>query len=200
MTTKRMVFILGALLIISSTVVAQPVFLGIRGGANLSRANGPAFSDQYKLGWEVGPYVGFNLFGVVGLQAEALYSWTRISTVDYVNAQNTGIEPGKKKLNYLSIPFLIRLNLGKYFTINGGPQLNVLANKDKYKLDNGSEAFKNRYTNWVAGFEINIPQAKNKTCLYARYNWGDGFENIGDRKDATISRFQLGVFIPILGQ
>lgn len=100
-----------------------------------------------------------------------------ISTVDYVNAQRTGIGPGKKKLNYLSIPFLVRLNLGKYFTINGGPQLNVLVNKDKYKLDNGSEAFKKRYT-----------------------NWGDGFENIGDRKDATISRFQLGVFIPILGK
>lgn len=197
---KKMFFNLGLLLIISGAAMAQPVFLGLRGGPNLSGAKSPAFSSKYKLGWEVGPYAGFNLFKVVGMQTEVLYSWTRVTTTRYSNARNTGIDAGKKKLNYLNIPILFRLNLGDYFTLNAGPQLNVLTKPDKYKLDNGSDAFKNRYTNWVAGFEINIPSGPRKTLLYGRYNWGNGFENIGDGKEAKITRFQLGIFAPIIGK
>lgn len=183
------------LLISLSAVVAQPFMLGLKGGTNLTHANSPAFKKGYAWGWEAGAYTGFNI-RKFGVQVELLYSWTRVKTVDYSNAKNTGIEGGRKKLDYLSMPILLRFNVTQHFTIMGGPQLNVLAGNN-HKLGNGSDAFQNRYSNWVVGFEVNKPDPK-KATIYGRYCWGNNFENIGDGKDASVSRFQLGVFLPFI--
>ncbi len=44
---------------------------------------------------------------------------------------------GSIRLGYLSIPVLLRYNVGNMLTLNVGPQFGILINKDKSVLKNG---------------------------------------------------------------
>lgn len=183
-------------ILVSSAYSQPPVFFGIRGGANFTHANSDAFTAKSNLGWEVGPYLGVNFVKPLGLQVEALYTWARLTTYQYGGPN--GIGDGKKRLNYLCIPILVRLNLGPGFSLNAGPQLNLLTDPDKYKLNNNQPAFEKRCASWVLGFEIQSP-GPHSVRIYGRAIWGDGVEKIGDGKNATVSRLQIGIFAPIIG-
>ena len=184
---------------VCATVSAQsPILFGVRGGTNFSGAKGDAFTNKLYVGFEVGAYAGINFMPQLGIQVEALYQQTRLSTKDYFVNNGTGIESGNKKLNYFSIPILARFNLSPEFSLIGGPQLNVLTDKDKYLLDNRNVAFKERSSTWIAGFEF-ITKSRPRVSIYGRVAWGTKIENIGDGTDAKIIRMQLGVVLPIIG-
>jgi hypothetical protein len=94
------------------------------------------------------------------------------------------------KLNYLSIPLLLRYNIGGILSLNAGPQFSILLNNDKTLLQNGQSAFKNGDFAMVAGAQLNFKFLR----IYGRYNIGLQNINDIDNKDKwTNQQIQAGI-------
>ncbi|MCA6484840.1 MAG: outer membrane beta-barrel protein, partial [Chitinophagaceae bacterium] len=95
------------------------------------------------------------------------------------------------KMEYLSIPILLRYNLfGGFLTLNAGPQFGILIQKDKSILANGENAFKSGDLSMVAGAQLNILMLR----IYGRYNIGlTNINNIDDRDKWTSQQIQIGL-------
>ena len=94
------------------------------------------------------------------------------------------------KLDYLSIPILLRYNVGKMITLNAGPQFGILINQNDNVLVNGNNAFKTGDFAMVFGAQLNF----NIVRLYGRYNIGlQNINDIDNKEKWTNQQIQLGV-------
>lgn len=179
-------FILLLLVALSPGLEAQ-VHLGIKAGGNLSKIDGRSFDEQYRLGYHAGAVLSADA-RVLGVQGEVLFNQSNTEVVQGTDAVYNNIASGHKTLNYLSIPVLLRINLGKFVTLNAGPQYSILMNSDQNLLENGQEAFETGDFALVGGVEINI----KRLLIIGRYC--AGFSDI-DRvsNKATTQQFQLGL-------
>ena len=97
---------------------------------------------------------------------------------------------GKFELNYLTIPVLLRYNIGSLVSLNAGPQFSVLLNDDKTLLENGESAFKNGDFAMVLGAQLNFSMLR----VYGRYNIGLANINDVDNQEKWRSQqIQLGL-------
>jgi hypothetical protein len=166
---------------------AQKVHLGIKAGANMNKIQGEAFSDKYRFGYHAGGFLSVDFMKFLGVQTEVLFNQTNTKVTENLSPIYKDVF-NKKKLNYLSIPLLLRLNAGDFLTLNAGPQFSILMNPEKNLLQNGGDAFKKGDFSLVAGFEINLRALK----VYGRYCWG--FTDVSDMgKDAKNRQIQLGL-------
>jgi hypothetical protein len=93
-------------------------------------------------------------------------------------------------LNYLSIPLLLRYNIGNILSLNAGPQWSILLNEDKTLLQSGQSAFKDGDFAMVLGAQLNFKFLR----VYGRYNIGLQNINDIDQKDKwTNEQIQLGI-------
>src|SRR5689334_11566057 len=150
---------IGALLLISILAFQQPVWAqafhgGIKGGANLGKIDGIEFKDKYKLGYHLGGFMEIDLGRVIGIQPEVLFNQANAK----VKGRTSDVfRMGDDiKLNYLSIPVLLRVNAGNYFTLHAGPQYSILLNNQKTVLANARNAFKSGDFAMVFGLQLNI--------------------------------------------
>src|SRR5690348_9876380 len=103
---KRLFLSVVALVAFSSLTFSQGFHLGAKAGANLGKINGQGFSDGFKLGYQLGGFAEIDFTKGFGIQPEVLFSQTNTTVTDEVL---TGLH-GDIKLDYLSIPILLRLN------------------------------------------------------------------------------------------
>jgi hypothetical protein len=193
---KKILLASFAMLAISFAVNAQGGFrLGIKGGLNLNQVEGQSFNNEFSYGYHLGGFAEIDFTKKFGLQPELL--WNQTST--QVNSSFSTLYPTLTNpntlnqhvtLNYLSIPLLLRYNLGGMFSIVAGPQFGILMNKDQNLLQNGQKAFSDGDFSMVAGLQINLKTLR----LYGRYNIGLKNINEIDQQDKwTSQQIQLGV-------
>ena len=195
-TLKKLFFASLLFLTISIVTNAQGGFrLGIKGGLNLNQVTGQSFNSAFTYGYHLGGFAEIDFTKKFGLQPEVLWNQTTtqvsasFSTI-YPTLTNPNTLNQNVTLNYLSIPLLLRYNLGEMFSLLAGPQIGILMNKNQNLLQNGQKAFSDGDFSMVAGLQINLKTIR----LYGRYNIGLKNINQIDQQDKwTSQQIQLGV-------
>ncbi|MBK1896218.1 porin family protein [Chryseobacterium paridis] len=162
--------------------------LGAKAGANLTKIDGEAFRDKFALGYQLGGYAYYDFSKAFGLQLEVQFNQSNTKIEERYSEVLFNVFDKKKKLNYISVPVLLRLNTKGLITIVGGPQFSFLANSDETTLQNSKRLFKKTDFGLVAGVEVNF----KPFILYGRYTWG--FSKISEIGDSPKSRqIQIGL-------
>lgn len=181
--TLSMVF---ALLFVADAY--SQVNIGFKAGANLGKLDGVAYSDKFKLGYQLGGFVSVGL-GKVAIQGELLFDQTNTTIRDsYTSVWNDKFDKDKK-LNYLSVPVLLKFNPSGFISLLAGPQFGILTNSNDNLWQNGEKLFKNSDFSFVTGAEVNL----DPFFIYGRYVWG--FADISDfgTDKAKTQQIQIGV-------
>ncbi len=175
---KKIIFPLAFLLTLATISNAQGFKIGAKAGANLTKISGKSFKEEFDLGYHLGGFAEIGFSKTLGIQPEVLFNQVNAKRSSGFNSIYTNLsDPNSSndiKLNYLSIPVLLNINVTKLLTLNVGPQFGILMNKHETLLKNGQEAFKNGDFSMVGGATINLAALR----VYGRYNIG--LTNIND--------------------
>ncbi len=183
------------LLSVATLSQAQGLGGGIKAGANLNKISGQSFNDGFDLSYHFGGFLEIDINKKWGFQPELLWSQTTSKPSSFRTVYTNNINPlfnGNEqiKLDYLSIPLLLRYNVGGILTLNAGPQYSILLKKDKTMLQNGESAFKDGDFALVLGGQLNFKYLR----VYGRYNIGLQNINDIDNKDRwTNQQIQAGL-------
>lgn len=193
---KKLLTSLILLIIFSAVTNAQKLTVGGKLGANLTKVSGQAFNDGYALGYHVGAFAEIDLNKSLGIQPEVLWNQTNTKPASNLNDPLVQWQDNTKdiKLNYLTIPILLRYNVAGPLTLNLGPQFGILLNKDKSLWKNGKQAFKGGDFSLTAGATINV----SKLRIYGRYNIGlSNLNDVGNQDSWKSQQVQLGVGVAL---
>lgn len=111
------------LILLVSVLVFCPVLqaqtYGIKGGVNFANLTGND-ADGFKglTSFHVGGLMEFWLVGRLSIQPELLYS-----------VQGAEVNDEEYKLNYVTLPIMVKFELGDSFNIHAGPQFALLASE-----------------------------------------------------------------------
>lgn len=187
-------FILFGMLLGGAITQANAQFhVGIKAGANYGKITGVSFADKFKLGYHVGGFAGYDLNKIVGIQGEVLFNSTNF-TVEHQNGSVIDdMVSGKKRLNYVNVPVMIKLLPKSIVSFFAGPQFSMLTNKDKTVLENGQYLLKSSDFSVVGGAELNL----GPVGIYVRYI--HGYRNISDNGEkAKNNLLQGGVSVKFM--
>lgn len=192
---KKLFLAIMAIVSMSFVSNAQGGFrLGIKGGANMNKITGQSFNDGYNLSYHLGGFAEIDFTKKIGIQPELL--WNQSTTqrgAGFTDIYQNILNPSSSQnitLNYLSIPILLRYNIGSMVTINAGPQYSILMDNNKTLLQNGQQVFKSGDFAMVAGMQLNLKTLR----IYGRYNIGLNNINDIDQKDKwTNQQIQVGL-------
>lgn len=163
--------------------------IGGKVGANLNQISGQSFKDGFEYAYHAGAFIEIDFTKKLGIQPELLWSQTtskRATSLDPIYQTL----PTDLKLNYFSIPVLLRYNLGNLLTLHAGPQFSILMNKSDNLLQNGTNAFKNGDLALVLGAQINLKMLR----VYGRYNAGlNNINDFSNQEKWTNRQIQLGI-------
>jgi hypothetical protein len=161
---------------LSTFAFAQGFHVGVKGGVNMYKIEGKAFSEEFKHAYNAGLFTEINFSKKIGIQPEILWNQAQTQTsTRFKDMYNEGV--GELKgvtLNYLSIPLLLNVSPSRLITFQAGPQFGVLINKDQNLLQNGKSAFKSGDLSMLGGVQLNLGGFK----LGGRYTVG--LTNIND--------------------
>jgi hypothetical protein len=183
-------------IVVSAVTNAQKLNFGGKLGANLTKISGQAFKEGYSLGYHVGAFAEIDLGKSWGIQPELLWNQTNTKPASSTNQVLNGWKDNTKdiKLNYITIPLLLRFNVAPVLTLNLGPQYGILLNKDESLWSNGKQAFKSGDFSLTAGATVNL----SKLRFYGRYNVGLNDINDVDNQDKWRSQqMQFGVGVAL---
>ncbi|MDR6966885.1 hypothetical protein J2X31_000885 [Flavobacterium arsenatis] len=184
---KKVLLIIAFPFLFTTASQAQ-LHVGLKAGANMTKLDGNAFSDDFELGYQLGGFFYYNVSRGVGFQTELLFSQTNTKVRDEFSDVIEGAFSGEKKLSYVTVPILLRLNSEGLINFTAGPQFSFLASDDDTVLENGKKLFKKTDFGVVAGAEVNF----RPVTVYARYVWG--FSDISEfGEKANSQQIQLGM-------
>jgi hypothetical protein len=192
---KKLLLASFAIIAIAFAGNAQGGFrLGIKGGFNMNQIEGQSFDNGFTYGYHLGGFAEIDFNKKFGLQPEVLFNQTNTKVASGFSSLYPGItNPNMSDnvtLNYLSIPILLRYNLGGMFSLVAGPQFGILINKNDNLLQNGQSAFSNGDFGMVGGLQMNLKLLR----IYGRYNIGlKNINDIGQQDKWTNQQIQLGV-------
>ena len=194
---KKVILSAFVLVMCATVSQAQGIRLGLKAGANLNKISGQSFNDGFDLSYHAGGFMEIDLNKVWGIQPELLWSQTTSKPSNFksvyasYSSVSSSLDQTKNiKLDYLSIPVLLRVNVTNMFSLLAGPQYSILINKDNTLLQNGKSAFKNGDFAMVAGAQVNLKMLR----IYGRYNIGLQNINDIDQKDKwTNQQMQVGL-------
>lgn len=160
--------------------------MGLRTGGNLSGTNGSAFRSGKRIGFQIGGDLRYHFNKNIALQAEPVYNLMRIRNNDQTAESEYGIGAGTRKLEYMSVPLYLKVNFTRTIAIMGGLDFNFLLNDDRYKLNNGENAFRSKPR---TGYSLGAELGK----VYFRYRKFNRTNDIIDNWTADIEQYQLGI-------
>lgn len=173
--------------LISLRPYAQDFHFGIKAGANLNRFNLPDNVEKKTMGYTFGGFISYDFTKSIGIEVEGLYGRTGIYTS--VHKEEA---PSRKRISYLSIPILLKVNVTDFFSVLAGPQLNQLRNSGRYRSTDGSFAF-------PSGVRASLTAGVDLGPFYFRYLWGSsGFNNLGSERKYGSSQYQAGFRVRLL--
>lgn len=190
--------IASAILIIALSGIAnaQRLSIGGKAGANLTKITGKAFKEEYNLGYQLGLFAEIDLSKKWGIQPEVLWNQLNTNPASGTDAvfNNWQNNTTSIKLNYITIPVLLRYNIGPLITLNLGPQFGILQNKNTNLWNNSKEAFKNGDLALVGGAQINLKTLR----LYGRYNIGlNNINDVGNEDKWKSQQLQFGIGVAL---
>lgn len=193
---KKITLLAIAFLSITTASIAQ-FRLGLKAGANLSKVSGKSFNEEFDLGYQLGAFSEID-FGKIGIQPEVLFSQVNTKRSSGFNSiYNNLATPNNNdeiKLHYLSIPVLLRYNVGKMVSLVAGPEFSAMIDHDENLLQNGENAFSNGDFGMIGGLQLNLKRLR----VYGRYNIGLTNINDIDEKDKWKNQqLQLGLGIKL---
>lgn len=187
---KTKLVILALFSLIGSAASAQKFNIGFKGGANINKITGQAFSDQFSFGYHLGGFFSIGMGKKFAIQPEVLFNQINIDTSSQFSAIYKFNQVDKVQLKYLSVPLLLNYKPVKILTLQAGPQFGILMNRSKTLYENGRDAFAIGDLSMLGGAQVNIKKLK----VYARYTIGLNNLNDIDNKDKWTSQgFQMGV-------
>ncbi|MGE8378875.1 MAG: outer membrane beta-barrel protein [Sphingobacterium sp.] len=160
--------------------------MGLRAGGNLSGTNGSAFRSGKRIGFQIGGDLRYHFNKNIALQAEPVYNLMRIRNNDQTAESEYGIGAGTRKLEYMSVPLYLKVNFTRTIAIMAGLDFNFLLNDDRYKLNNGENAFRGKPR---TGYSLGAELGK----VYFRYRKFNRTNDIIDNWTADIEQYQLGL-------
>ena len=189
MKRNLLVLVFGAVALFTTAVQAQEFHFGAKAGANLGKLDGVAYDKGYKLGYQLGGFLEFDLNRSWGIQPEELFNQTNTKLRDSYKAVWDDKFEKKKTLNYVSVPVLLKYNPDGFISLLAGPQFSFLSNRDESTWENGKKLFKEADFSLLAGAEVKI----GPLFAYGRYVWG--YANISSAlsEKATTQQIELGV-------
>ena len=178
---------------------AQGLHFGIKGGANMTKVDGKAMTDEFNYGYQLGGFAEIGLGKKWFIQPEVMWTEYRTRTADdfedIIEFPAEGANRKEVKLNYLAIPITLNYRLLDWFSLHAGPQFGVLLNQDKNLLENGRDAFNAGVVSFVTGAQLNF----GGFHITGRYFTNINDINSGDVNEAWKNKgFQVGVGIRIL--
>ncbi|MBV4355524.1 porin family protein [Pinibacter aurantiacus] len=189
---KKILF--ASLLFVSSASFAQKFQLGVKGGVNISNFTGGDFQDAKKsslVGFHAGAFVNYKFGQVISLQPEVLFS-TQGATIE-------DRETGHKedfKLNYVSIPVLLKVQSPGGFYVETGPVVSVNVSGGDFENQSVKDVTKGADFSWAAGLGFH---SKIGLGIGARYVVG--LSKVGDINNASVANadfknsvIQVGLF------
>ncbi|PRY84775.1 porin family protein [Mongoliibacter ruber] len=171
-------------IMMTSTLQAQHVNIGLKGGLNAFNIDGGNF-DQ-KLGAHFGLLGHVHLTEKFGLQPEIYYS---------MQGGKIGNTDNNLNLGYINVPVLLQYMFNNGFRLQAGPQLGILATANTV-AGNTTVNVKDNYKNmdWGLGIGASYVHPPSGFGVDARYN--HGLTNISENTSLDYKNrgFQLGVF------
>lgn len=99
---------------------AQGLHFGIKGGANMTKVDGKAMSDEFNYGYQLGGFAEVGLGKKWFIQPELMWTEYRTRTADdfedIINNAIDGSNRKEVKLNYLAIPITLNYRLLDWFS------------------------------------------------------------------------------------
>lgn len=144
---------------------SQKINVGVKVGANITKITGKEFKEQFSFGYNAGAFAELEFDKTWGIQPEILYNQVNTKTSSNFDSAfgNWPKNLSSIKLNYLSIPILLRFNIGKFISLNLGPQFGLLLNKDESAWqtisstgNNTKTALKSGDLSVVGGMTVNV--------------------------------------------
>jgi len=192
MRMKTKLLSLFALVMMTQAAMAQ-FHLGVKAGTNITKVDGKSFKDEFRYGYHLGGFAEIRMGNKLVLQPEVLWNQyaTRVDSNFSHVYQDVFDGNSNVKLNYLSIPILVNYKLiGKFISLQAGPQFGVLIDQNKTLLQNGGNAFKQGDFSMLAGVLVRMGPIR----VNGRY--AIGLNNISDIPDDNKWKsqgFQLSV-------
>ncbi len=185
---KKVIIVLSVLCVLTNTVYAQGFKIGAKAGVNLTKFTGASFTNEFKLAYQAGGFIELDFNKKIGIQPEVLFSQSYGQNVAFGSPINFSYSD--IKLNYLSIPLLLRYRMGKIVVLNVGPQYSILLNSNDNLLVNGQNAFKNSEISIVTGLQLNFDFLR----FYGRYSFGvENLNQTNSGNEWTNQQLQFGL-------
>ena len=150
---------------------------GIKAGLNLTNLYISDASDEHlKAGFNAGIYWKLPVARGFSIQPELLYSQKGAKTTYSNFIQGSG--EYRFNLNYIELPLLAVINLGKHFNIHAGPYAGYLVKANVTNVDNNgtingaADLNENNFNRWDYGVAGGIGLDVENFTIGARYNYG----------------------------
>lgn len=186
---RKYLAVLVVLVATSSSVFAQEVNIGIKGGLNSYTIGGDDTDDiDGKLGYNVGLLGHIHLSERFGLQPEIMYSTQGAKASD-------GNGDVKISLDYINVPVLFQYMYDNGFRIQAGPQVGFLTSA-KAKADGVTVDLDESFNTIDFGLSLGASYVHPASGfgVDARYNLGLSNINEDDSSKNYNRGFQIGVF------
>ena len=185
---KKIIVSIFSLIVFASSSNAQKLHLFAKVGPNFTKIAGKEFSEDYKTGFHAGGALEIGLSKSISLQPELLFSELKTLSATTVIG---GIRASQEvKLNYMSIPLLLKINATKLLSIHLGPEYSILVSNEKDLLQNGEAAFKSGNFSLIGGVQLNLSNIN----IYGRYNVGlSSIEDAPNTDKWNSQQIQLGL-------
>lgn len=150
---------------------------GIKGGLNLTNLYvEDASAEKFKVGFNAGIFWKLAVAKGFSIQPEVLYSQKGAKTTYDNFLQGDG--EYRFNLNYVEVPLLAVVNLGKQFNIHAGPyaaylvSANVKDVDDDGTVNGAADLNKDNFEPWDFGVAAGLGFDAENFTLGARYNYG----------------------------
>lgn len=125
---KKYLILLTFTMMLPQNIHSQTIRIGIKGGLNYANFTATEIQTDAITSYHAGALLEIGITKSFALQPELLYSTQGAS---YDNA----LGEFKNELGYVSIPFLLKINLSESLSLEAGPQASfLLSKKDEFDL------------------------------------------------------------------
>ena len=182
----------------ASTALNAQIDLGVKAGVNITKIDGRSFQDEFKYGYHLGGFAAIGLGKKFGIQPEVLYNQNSMrvdsSFTNTISIFQNGLT--NIKLNYISIPILLNYKLvGKFITLQVGPQFGILVDQSRSLLQNGGDAFRKGDFSMLGGVQVKLGPLR----VNGRYVVGlNNISDISDDNKWKSQGFQVSAGLALL--
>jgi len=174
-------------LITASSLGAQEIDFGLKGGVNLANVGGDADGLESRLGLHLGGYTTIAVNDRFSIQPEVLYSTQ--------GAQSENLSEVKLNLDYVIIPVLAKIAITDGFSGYLGPQVGILT-RAEVKDNEGSDNVIDEYKSGDFGLAIGLGyEWSNGFNFSGRFNYGlSNIDNVFNNSAEYIERNKVFQF------